>query len=168
MILEVCITLAACFAPAPELPPTPEPVLLAHAAEAEERAAFREIGRAFDVVAYVTALTTPAESGRQAPTPVEAIGGRRPPPDSSAPVAGTGACGGDLPDCSIMECESGGNITAENSSSSASGKWQFLDSTWNNFQGYARASDAPEEVQDEKARQTWAGGAGRSHWSQCL
>lgn len=81
--------------------------------------------------------------------------------------AGNGRCGGDLPSCSIMMCESKGNIRAENPTSSASGKWQFLDSSWGNHGGYARASDAPESVQDEKARQMWAGGSGASHWRQC-
>jgi hypothetical protein len=77
---------------------------------------------------------------------------------------GSGACGGDLPPCSVMECESGGSLTAQNPSSSASGKWQVIDSTWNNFMGYPTAASAPEWVQDEKARQLYAGGAGRGHW----
>jgi len=66
-----------------------------------------------------------------------------------------------------MMRESGGNIRAQNPSSSASGKWQFIDSTWAGYGGYAHAKDAPESVQDEKARQLWAGGAGCSHWSAC-
>jgi len=77
----------------------------------------------------------------------------------------SGACGGDLPTCAIMMCESGGDIHAENPSSSASGKWQILSSTWGGFGGYRRAADAPEWVQDARARQIWAGGAGRSQWS---
>lgn len=77
-------------------------------------------------------------------------------------------CGGDLPTCRVLACESGGNPTAENPRSSASGLWQFLDSTWAGFGGYARASHAPAAVQNEKARQLWAGGAGRSHWASCL
>lgn len=86
-----------------------------------------------------------------------------------APSAGpaTGRCGGDLPPCYIMQRESGGSITARNPRSSASGKWQFLDSTWAGFGGYARAYLAPESVQDAKARQLWAGGAGCGHWSAC-
>lgn len=69
-----------------------------------------------------------------------------------APEIGTGSCGGDLPPCWIMMRESGGNIRAKNPSSSASGKWQMLDSTWNGYGGYAHAADAPEWVQDAKAR----------------
>lgn len=79
-------------------------------------------------------------------------------------VESSGRCGGDLPPCSVMYCESGGNIRAENPHSTASGKWQFLDSTWAGHGGYARAKDAPESVQDERARQVYAGGAGRGHW----
>lgn len=74
---------------------------------------------------------------------------------------GTGACGGDLPPCWVMMRESRGDIRAKNPSSSASGKWQILDSTWQlhdaqgnalPFMGYWHASDAPEWVQDAKAR----------------
>lgn len=76
----------------------------------------------------------------------------------------TGRCGGDLPPCSVMMCESGGDIRAENPTSTASGKWQILDSTWDGFGGYGHAADAPEWVQDEKARQLYDGGRGRHHW----
>lgn len=84
------------------------------------------------------------------------------------PGASSGRCGGSLPSCSIMACESKGNIRAENPHSTASGKWQHLDSSWDNFGGYAHASDAPEDVQDAKAREMWRGGAGRGHWRECL
>jgi len=80
---------------------------------------------------------------------------------------GSGACGGDLPPCYVMMRESGGDITAQNPTSTASGKWQFIDSTWAGYGGYAKARYAPESVQDEKARQLWAGGAGCGHWSAC-
>ena len=76
-------------------------------------------------------------------------------------------CGGDLPPCYVKQRESGGDYNAQNPTSSASGAWQFLDSTWAGFGGYARAVLAPPEVQDEKARLLWAGGAGCSHWSAC-
>lgn len=88
-------------------------------------------------------------------------------PAPAQPVSGSGACGGDLPPCYVMMRESGGNITAQNPSSTASGKWQFLDSTWAGYGGYAKARYAPESVQDAKARELWAGGAGCSHWSAC-
>jgi hypothetical protein len=87
-----------------------------------------------------------------------------PPPPPAAP---SGRCGGDLPPCWVMMRESGGNITAKNPSSSASGKWQFINSTWDGFGGYAEAWMAPESVQDDKARQLWAGGSGCGHWSAC-
>lgn len=104
---------------------------------------------------------------------------------SAAPavVDGAWSCGGDLPPCWVMNRENpqrdltvynggshhepgytGGNPEGD---STASGKWQFLRSTWNNFMGYVNAADAPYQVQDEKARQSWAGGRGCAHWSAC-
>jgi hypothetical protein len=76
-----------------------------------------------------------------------------------------GRCGGDLPPCAVMMCESHGDTHAENPTSTASGKWEIVDGTWAGFMGYSHASDAPEWVQDAKARQIYAGGAGRSQWS---
>lgn len=76
-------------------------------------------------------------------------------------------CGGDLPPCYVLKRESGGNPRAENPVSTASGLWQFIDGTWNGFGGYSHASDAPPDVQNEKARLTWAGGAGAGHWACC-
>jgi hypothetical protein len=73
----------------------------------------------------------------------------------------SGNCGGDLPPCWVMMRESRGQIKAENPDSSASGKWQILDSSWQlrdsqgnpqPFMGYWHAADAPEWVQDAKAR----------------
>lgn len=96
-----------------------------------------------------------------------------PPPRAAAVPAGVGTvngypCGGDLPTCQVLRCESGGNPTAENPRSSASGLWQILDGTWAGFGGYRRASHAPPAVQNQKAAQLWAGGSGRFHWAQCL
>lgn len=78
-----------------------------------------------------------------------------------------GLCGGDLPPCYVMKRESGGSLTAQNPHSTASGKWQFLDSTWAGYGGYAKARYAPEKIQDAKARQLWAGGRGCGHWGAC-
>jgi nucleoid-associated protein YgaU len=51
----------------------------------------------------------------------------------------------------IARCESGGNIRAQNPSSTASGKYQFLDTTWRALGGVGRAKDASEAVQDAMA-----------------
>ncbi|MGI8426067.1 MAG: transglycosylase family protein [Actinomycetota bacterium] len=67
----------------------------------------------------------------------------------------------------MIQCESGGSYKSEDPRSTASGRYSFIDGTWNNFGGYSHASDAPPEVQDEKARQVWNGGKGRSHWQEC-
>lgn len=78
---------------------------------------------------------------------------------------GTSSCGGDLPPCCVMMRESHGNPSVVNGSSGASGKWQFMPATWNNYMGYPSAASAPAWVQDQKARQVYAGGAGSSHWA---
>lgn len=69
---------------------------------------------------------------------------------------------------SIIECESGGSYTAENPTSTASGKYQIVDGTWDGYGGYSHASDAPPHVQDARAAQIWNGGKGKNHWRQCL
>jgi murein DD-endopeptidase MepM/ murein hydrolase activator NlpD len=51
----------------------------------------------------------------------------------------------------IRRLESGGDYTARASGSSASGAYQFLDSSWNSYGGFARAYLAPPQVQDAKA-----------------
>lgn len=77
-------------------------------------------------------------------------------------------CGGALPSCRVLACESGGNPTARNPRSTASGLWQVLDSTWGGFGGYAQAWQAPVDVQNAKAAALWAGGRGAFHWKACL
>ena len=65
----------------------------------------------------------------------------------------------------IRNAESGGNYRAENPTSSASGAWQFIDSTWESVTGLpAPASSYPRQVQDAAFRKLWAGGAGAGHW----
>ncbi len=51
----------------------------------------------------------------------------------------------------IRSMESGGNYTVTITTSTASGAYGFLDSSWGGYGGYARAKDAPPEVQDAKA-----------------
>lgn len=117
-------------------------------------------------------------AARKAPAPRAPRSSSRP----SVAVYGSGACGGTLPPCWVYHREDPtGDLTVWNGGchepvgwtgppcgrSTASGKWQFLRSTWNGYAGYVNAADAPESVQDAKARLVWAGGAGCGHWSAC-
>jgi len=72
----------------------------------------------------------------------------------------------------IRTVETGGDYTTTITSSTASGAYAFLDSSWGGFGGYQRAAYAPPEVQDQKAadlaRSVLAGNNGdasRSPWS---
>jgi murein DD-endopeptidase MepM/ murein hydrolase activator NlpD len=51
----------------------------------------------------------------------------------------------------IRQLESGGDYTARARGSTASGAYQFLDSSWARYGGYPTAADAPPAVQDAKA-----------------
>lgn len=119
----------------------------------------------------------PAQRARTAPMHTASA---RPAPTV---VDGAWSCGGDLPPCWVLNRENpnrdltvynggahhepgytGGNPEGD---STASGKWQFLRSTWNRFMGYVNAADAPWQVQDAKAREVWADGRGCRAWSAC-
>lgn len=84
------------------------------------------------------------------------------------PVSEPVAPSGGLPPWSVIHCESKGSYTAENPISTASGRYQIVDGTWDGYGGYQHASDAPPSVQDARAREIWANGAGKSHWRECL
>lgn len=97
-----------------------------------------------------------------------------PPTSGPASHTGTGACGGDLPPCAVMDRESHGDPTAvspvgycDTGDGRCRGKWQWDAATWNGYGGYTNADEAPESVQDDKARQVYAGGAGCNHWKAC-
>lgn len=96
-------------------------------------------------------------------------GGTLPDASASAPP-GLEPCGGDLPPCWVKARESGGDYRAVNPTGcggrTCGGAWQFDPRTWNGYGGYTFAQDAPPEVQDAKAREVWAGGAGCRHWGR--
>jgi hypothetical protein len=52
----------------------------------------------------------------------------------------------------LRQHESGGDYSAKSRISTASGAYQYINSTWNRFRGYLTARDAPPAVQDARAR----------------
>jgi hypothetical protein len=64
----------------------------------------------------------------------------------------------------IIECESGGNPNAENPSSTASGLFQFLNSTWRSVGGSGSASSASVDEQYRRAEMLYDR-AGTSPWA---
>lgn len=82
-------------------------------------------------------------------------------------VQGIVVCNGTtLPSCAIVKRESGFNPTIKNPHSTASGLYQFINSTWRTCgTGYPTAASAPVAVQVGCARRIWNNGRGASHWS---
>lgn len=65
----------------------------------------------------------------------------------------------------IRKHESGGNYRALNSSSGASGAYQFLDSTWQNVTGLpGKAMNYSPAQQDAAFWKLWNNGAGANQW----
>jgi hypothetical protein len=75
--------------------------------------------------------------------------------DGNQPIAVTpNESGLDQFMAAIRQVESGGNYRAVGPATKygrATGAYQFLDSTWNNYGGFRHASDAPQWMQDQRA-----------------
>ena len=107
------------------------------------------------------------------PTPAVEQEGTLPPPPAPAPRPQTAPppqpTAAQVPPVlhRIAECESGGDWTAENPRSTASGKWQFLDSTWRSQEAsgdYRRAKHAPPHIQRAAAIELYEA-AGTRPWN---
>jgi len=68
-----------------------------------------------------------------------------------APLACVGSGSVEVVLATIRSRESGGDYTARASGSTASGAYQFVDSTWDGYGGFPQAWQAPPLVQDAKA-----------------
>ena len=74
-------------------------------------------------------------------------------PTTTAAVGCVGAGGQvEIALATIRHVESGDNYQAHATGSTASGAYQFLDTTWSNYGGYPNAASAPPAVQDARAR----------------
>ena len=109
---------------------------------------------------------TPVAVEQEADLPLPPAPAPNPRPQTAPPLQPTAA---QVPPVlhRIAECESGGDWTAENPRSTASGKWQFLDSTWRSQEAsgdYRRAKHAPPHVQRAAAIELYQA-AGTQPWN---
>lgn len=104
----------------------------------------------------------PLPPGYGEPQPVAVSAGATVSYNNYQPVHRTAVpAGGDV-FARIRARESGGNY-ATNTGNGYYGAYQYDDGTWGGYGGYRHASDAPPEVQDAKARETYAA-RGCSPW----
>ncbi len=110
------------------------------------------------VAALVVLAATTAGCGDLPTVGTAAVG------TGGASVGGTAASGGIA--AHIRRCESGGNYRAQNSHSTASGAYQFVNATWTGVTGLAPPASAySPATQDRAFVKLWAGGAGARNWN---
>ncbi len=88
-------------------------------------------------------------------------------PTLATPVSygSSGAAGGWVIPSSVVACESGGQNLTPNSAG-ASGYYQIIPSTWQQFGGSGPAAYlAPKSEQDAVAQRIWGGGSGAGNWT---
>lgn len=122
----------------------------------ERRIARKEWKRIQARIAARKAAERQEIAAQQAQDAAEAAENQQSSSNQPVNLSGIAAC--------IAKYESGGNPTAQNPTSSASGLYQFIDGTWNNYGGYSRAMYAPVSVQTEKFYQVWDNGRGAHNW----
>ncbi len=118
------------------------------------------------VTAYLAGIERAAEDAAQEAAEAEAVSRanqRAVTPGQPSPVQGPPRSWDSFAAC-VTAHESGGNPTAQNPHSSASGLFQDLDSTWGGYGGYSRAMYAPVEVQYAMNYELWSR-AGSSPWA---
>jgi len=85
-------------------------------------------------------------------------------PSLPTPFGSSVASGGWVIPSAVVACESGGQNLTPNSAG-ASGYYQIIPSTWQQFGGTGPAAYlAPKSAQDQVAARIWAGGAGAGNW----
>lgn len=132
----------------------------ARVAQQNALVASRDRGAALQAeIGHIQAEQAAAERAAQAQE--SAGGGGSGAPTADGPSYGAGG-GWSIP-YSVVNCESGGQDLTPNSAG-ASGYYQFMPGTWNDYGGYSQAYQAPKSLQDQRAQQVWNSGAGASNW----
>lgn len=157
-MLAVAVGLACAATSTTPAPPAPAPRLAGPVIGRDEipRASRSAPLRGSTTTTRPAPSASPGQRRTRRPTvvPPRAITMSRPAsPPTPAPRGGTWAC--------IVAHESGGNPTAENSKSGASGLVGFLDSTWHSMGMSGEAADYPGSVQMAVAYRLQA----RAGWS---
>lgn len=121
----------------------------------------------------VAARAVAAKQAQARATPTTVAISRAPTSGPPPASTGSGACGGDLPPCSVMQKESGGNPQAvspygycNGGDGRCHGKWQFDLDTWESLGYTGLPENHSEAVQDEAARKLLAR-SGCGQWSTC-